>query len=62
MLDAGAVGINFEDAGDGPLTDVDEQCRRLTVIRETAATAGVDLFINARTDTYLSGALSGAGL
>ena len=56
VLDAGAVGINFEDSGDDPLTDVGEQCRRLSVVRETAQAAGVDLFINARTDTYLSGA------
>ena len=55
VLDAGAVGVNFEDADDGALTTVDEQCRRLAVIRETAAAAGVELFINARTDTYLSG-------
>jgi 2-methylisocitrate lyase-like PEP mutase family enzyme len=55
VLDAGAAGVNFEDAEGGELTTVDEQCRRLTVIRETAATAGVELFINARTDTYLSG-------
>ena len=56
VLDAGAVGINFEDSGDDPLTDVGEQCRRLNAVRETAQAAGVELFINARTDTYLSGA------
>lgn len=55
VLDAGAVGINFEDSGDRPLTDVGEQCRRLELVRETAQGAGVDLFVNARTDTYLSG-------
>jgi len=55
VLDAGAVGVNFEDSGDQPLTAIGEQCRRLGLIRETAATAGVELFINARTDTYLSG-------
>lgn len=55
VLDAGAVGINFEDSGDQPLTSVAEQCRRLKVVRETADGAGVDLFINARIDTYLSG-------
>lgn len=56
VLDAGAVGVNFEDAESGALINVEEQCRRLTVIRETAVAAGVELFINARTDTYLSGA------
>ncbi|MFB8371167.1 isocitrate lyase/phosphoenolpyruvate mutase family protein [Pseudarthrobacter sp. NPDC055928] len=55
VLEAGAVGINFEDSGDGPLTGTSEQCRRLDLVRETASAAGVDLFINARTDTYLSG-------
>jgi 2-methylisocitrate lyase-like PEP mutase family enzyme len=55
VIDAGAVGVNFEDAGNGTLTGIDEQCRRLAVIRETAAAAGVDLYLNARTDTYLSG-------
>jgi 2-methylisocitrate lyase-like PEP mutase family enzyme len=55
VLDAGAAGVNFEDAEGGALANVDEQCRRLEVIRETAAAAGVELFINARTDTYLSG-------
>ncbi|WP_426997427.1 isocitrate lyase/PEP mutase family protein [Pseudarthrobacter sp. N5] len=55
VLDAGAVGVNFEDAGDQPLTAVDEQSRRIRLIRQTAEDAGVGLFINARTDTYLSG-------
>ena len=55
VLAAGAVGVNFEDSGEEPLTGVDEQARRIAVVRRTAEEAGVDLFINARTDTYLSG-------
>lgn len=55
VLAAGAVGVNLEDSGDDPLTDVDEQARRIAVVRRTAEDAGVDLFINARIDTYLSG-------
>jgi 2-methylisocitrate lyase-like PEP mutase family enzyme len=55
VLDAGAVGVNVEDSGDGPLTDTGEQCRRLALVRAAADSAGVDLFINARTDTFLSG-------
>ena len=55
VLAAGAVGINFEDSGDEPLTEVDEQARRIAVVRQAAEDEGVDLFINARTDTYLSG-------
>jgi 2-methylisocitrate lyase-like PEP mutase family enzyme len=55
VLDAGAVGVNFEDSGEQPLTAVEEQSRRIAVVRRTAEEAGVRLFINARTDTYLSG-------
>ncbi|MFF1383674.1 isocitrate lyase/phosphoenolpyruvate mutase family protein [Arthrobacter sp. NPDC058288] len=55
VLAAGAVGVNLEDSGDEPLTDVREQARRIAVVRREAEDAGVDLFINARTDTYLSG-------
>ncbi|MDV8149834.1 isocitrate lyase/phosphoenolpyruvate mutase family protein [Arthrobacter sp. B10-11] len=55
VLAAGAVGVNFEDSAEQPLTDVDEQARRIAVVRRAAEEEGVDLFINARTDTYLSG-------
>lgn len=55
VLEAGAVGINLEDSGDQPLTSVEEQSRRIAVVRQFADEAGVSLFINARTDTYLSG-------
>lgn len=55
VLEAGAVGVNIEDSGGVPLTDVDEQARRIGIIRTMAEEAGVRLFINARTDTYLSG-------
>lgn len=55
VLAAGAVGVNIEDSGDEPLTDVAEQARRIGTVRRLAEEAGVRLFINARTDTYLSG-------
>lgn len=55
VLEAGAVGVNIEDSGGVPLTDVAEQARRIGIIRTMAEEAGVRLFINARTDTYLSG-------
>jgi 2-methylisocitrate lyase-like PEP mutase family enzyme len=55
VLDAGAVGINIEDSAEQPLSDLAEQSRRISLIRQTANDAGVELFINARTDTYLSG-------
>ncbi len=55
VLAAGAVGVNIEDSGGEPLTDVAEQARRIGTVRRVAEEAGVRLFINARTDTYLSG-------
>ncbi|MFF6911422.1 isocitrate lyase/phosphoenolpyruvate mutase family protein [Streptomyces sp. NPDC012466] len=61
VLDAGAVGVNIEDArygagADGPLRDVAEQAERITAAREAADAAGVPLFVNARIDTFLRGA------
>jgi 2-methylisocitrate lyase-like PEP mutase family enzyme len=56
VLAAGAVGINLEDAPgpDGtPLHPVDAQAQRIAAARAAAVAAGVDLFINARTDVYL---------
>ena len=54
LLDLGVIGINFEDRvvkGEG-LYKVDRQAKRIAKIRETAKKAGVDLFINARTDVF----------
>lgn len=59
VLAAGAVGINIEDArhdGAGPLRDIDDQCARIAAVRAAADDAGVPLYVNARTDTYLAGA------
>jgi len=56
VIDAGAVGMNFEDAtGDrgDPLTDLSLQLERIHAVRETAAKSGVPLVLNARTDVYL---------
>ncbi|MDP3890287.1 isocitrate lyase/phosphoenolpyruvate mutase family protein [Nocardioides sp.] len=56
VIEAGAVGVNLEDStGSGPLRSIDEAAHRVRVVRDAARKAGVDLFINARTDTYLSG-------
>lgn len=56
VIEAGAVGINFEDqiiGGEG-LYPVDEQCSRIAAIRQAAEKAGVPRFyINARTDIFL---------
>ena len=43
-LAAGAVGVNIEDSGDEPLTDVAEQARRIGTVRRLAEEAGVRLF------------------
>jgi 2-methylisocitrate lyase-like PEP mutase family enzyme len=56
VIDAGAVGMNFEDAtGDAahPLFDLPVQVQRIRAIRETGERLGVPLVINARTDVYL---------
>ncbi|MDQ2681470.1 MAG: isocitrate lyase/phosphoenolpyruvate mutase family protein [Candidatus Eremiobacteraeota bacterium] len=52
-IDAGAVGLNFEDASDDGLLSTDLQSRRIRAIRQVGTQRGVDLVINARTDVYL---------
>ena len=61
VIAAGAVGINIEDAGGAGLREVPEQVARISTVRATAEAAGVELFINARTDTYLRGIGEAAG-
>ena len=54
VIDAGAVGINFEDSftdGSGVQT-IDEQVDRIKTIRIAADELSVPLFINARTDIF----------
>ncbi len=56
VIEAGAVGVNLEDSpgADGaPLREVAVHAERLWAAREAAREAGVDVFINARVDTYL---------
>lgn len=56
VIEAGAVGMNFEDAtGDAahPLFDLDLQVKRVRAIRQTAESLGVPVVLNARTDVYL---------
>lgn len=55
VIEAGAVGINFEDQileGEG-LYDIEYQCARIKAIREVAKQAEIPIFINARTDIFL---------
>ena len=55
LVDTGIAGINFEDSlHDGAtLTGIEQQAEKIHLIKETAAMAGCDLFINARTDVFL---------
>lgn len=57
LLETGAVGINIEDAPGGvlgadTLLDLDVQVEKIRAMRAAAQQAGIDLFINARTDSY----------
>jgi 2-methylisocitrate lyase-like PEP mutase family enzyme len=57
VIEAGAVGMNFEDGTDDPqrpLIDLPLQLKRIQAIREAALKSGVPLVLNARTDVYLS--------
>jgi len=56
VVGAGAVGVNLEDSTPlGELRDLADAAHRVAVVREAADQAGLDLYLNARTDTYLSG-------
>lgn len=62
LLQLGVVGINIEDGKDpitGQLADAHVLAQRIACIRAVAEHRGVPLFINARTDTYLTAGLSG---
>jgi 2-methylisocitrate lyase-like PEP mutase family enzyme len=55
VIEAGAVGINFEDqiiGGEG-LYSIEAQCARIAALRQEADQASFPLFINARTDLFL---------
>ena len=55
VMDAGAVGINFEDRvvkGDG-LYSIEDQCERIRAMRTSADEKGIPFFINARSDVVL---------
>jgi 2-methylisocitrate lyase-like PEP mutase family enzyme len=56
VIEAGAVGMNFEDATgntEQQLFDLPLQVERIRAIREMGESLGVPLVINARTDVYL---------
>lgn len=54
IIEAGVVGINFEDQiidGEG-LYSIEDQCARISAIREVAKHTEIPIFINARTDLF----------
>jgi 2-methylisocitrate lyase-like PEP mutase family enzyme len=51
LVDAGAVGVNLEDGSQPP----EALGAKIAAARRAAARAGVELFINARTDVFLRG-------
>jgi 2-methylisocitrate lyase-like PEP mutase family enzyme len=55
LIESGAIGINIEDSHTDHqgLTKIEDQCRKIEAIRETAIQCGVPLVINARTDIFL---------
>lgn len=59
VIAAGAVGVNLEDNSHGSSSEalfaVDAQCARIAAARQAADRAGLPLWINARTDTFLLG-------
>ena len=53
LIENGAVGINLEDSHPDhkALNSIEDQCRKIEAVRETAISSGVPLVINARTDS-----------
>lgn len=54
VIEAGAVGINFEDqivGGEG-LYSIEDQCARIKAVRKAADLTSIPIFINARTDIF----------
>jgi 2-methylisocitrate lyase-like PEP mutase family enzyme len=56
VLEAGAIGMNLEDAtidAANPVVDSQLQAEKIRAVREVAAGVGIPLVLNARTDIYL---------
>src|SRR5579872_110253 len=54
LIEYGAVGINIEDSHTDHkgLNTIEDQCRKIEAIRDTAIQCGVPMVINARTDIF----------
>ncbi len=63
VIDAGVVGVNIEDGLEegGALRSIEDQCTRISTVRQCAARLGLHLVINARIDSYLSSSFVGIG-
>ncbi|MFF0340069.1 isocitrate lyase/phosphoenolpyruvate mutase family protein [Kribbella sp. NPDC004875] len=59
VIEAGAVGINLEDSTARVLDDPMAHAERIRAARAAAVASGIELVINARTDTYLFGDRTG---
>lgn len=57
LLDTGIAGINYEDSDKktGELIPIEDQVRRIHLIRKISEARDIPLFINARIDTYTHG-------
>jgi 2-methylisocitrate lyase-like PEP mutase family enzyme len=56
VIEAGAVGMNLEDAtgdAENPLLDLSPQVEKIRAVLEEARRSGVPIVLNARTDVYL---------
>jgi len=56
VIDAGAVGMNLEDApgeSRNPLAGLSAQLEKIHAVREAGASRGIPLLLNARTDVFL---------
>ena len=56
VINSGVVGVNIEDSFEveGVLRTIEEQCQRISVVRQVADRRGIPLVINARVDSFLS--------
>ncbi len=59
VIEIGVVGINLEDSVGQELVDPSVLAERIAAAREAAVASGIELVINARTDTHLFGDGSG---
>ena len=60
VIESGVVGVNIEDSlGEGgALRTVEEQCQRISTLRQIADRRGLHLVINARVDSFVSSAFA----